>query len=208
MRKFEICISKAWSKYKWHITPLIILITSIVISLCLIANDVNKAPLSLSVLGSGFVIFQFWIREINIKRRREYDLRIHAYKELNDSIQIIFQIYNTYAPQKEDMDVKSLDSSMRNQINIIFQMLGRNIIFLFKNIEGRDEYNEINKILMTIINETNAFKNRVEKRISNKDESNGRILDREVWNQEMKKNLKQLYNSQNRFCRLLETYLT
>jgi hypothetical protein len=75
-----------WNKYKWHIFPFLIFVAAIIISLKLLSNDSSQIALSLTVLGAGFAIFQFWISEININRRKKYDLKYSLLKEYITSV--------------------------------------------------------------------------------------------------------------------------
>lgn len=75
-----------WGKYKWHIAPFAFFIVSIIISLIILYDDENKITLSLAILGSGFTIFQFWISEINKKRRMNFNIMLETFNEYIKSI--------------------------------------------------------------------------------------------------------------------------
>ena len=200
-------MNKFLSKYKWHIAPFVIFVASIVISLCILNNDPNKILLSLSILGVGFTIFQFWVSELNTKRRRDYNLKYQAYIELNNAIQNITDNYIIGMNQKENIDVQLLDSNIAMQVNRTFQILGSNINFLFKGIMKNKDYYEINIILNSILEVTSTYRNSIDKYTPDNEKNNGKYLDRRIWFEAMAKNLIELYNCQNRFCSLLESKL-
>lgn len=87
-------MNKIRSKNKRYIAPFGIFLTSVAISLCVINNEPTRITLSLSILGLGFAIFQFWVSEMNSENRKQYDIKLSIYKEYTKSINQFSTLFN------------------------------------------------------------------------------------------------------------------
>lgn len=140
-----------WLKYKWHITPFVILLSAIVVSLSILNSDSTKITLSLSILGSGFAIFQFWISEINIKRRREYDLKLSLYNQYIDKINSYRSNLFIKISIDSFVDINNLQYNITNsQLEIILFI--NSFSFFFKNTEIKTQKKELLLNQMSKIN--------------------------------------------------------
>ena len=81
-----------------------------------VGNEVRITGM-LASLVLGFGIFQFWINEVNIDRRRLYDFRHDAFKEFVRQIDDISEIMNYEMTGKEIQDLHLLLSLLMNNMN-------------------------------------------------------------------------------------------
>lgn len=163
----------SWCKKHEKIFPFLFFITIIIITyylfiynkLCL-KEDVKIAGL-ISTLGIGFAIIQFWVGEINANRRRLYDQKLIAYKEIQSKCNEITkdsndELYINYyrsvkTKRGEKISITELEQNLIT-INLSFKYtaLIETIRFYEHHLNfkvGQKEYNALSKIIKRIMYE-------------------------------------------------------
>ena len=194
-----------WSKYKWHIPPFIIFVIAIVISLCILANDAEKIALSLSVLGTGFAIFQFWIAEVNTNNRRKYDLRFLAIKEFNENSVLLISSIDKYRAVI-DIDIDEMCSEIAFRIDNLNASLGNSISILFPEIIDKIQYKNFLNIDLIISNITFQFRNNYFIG-GDKDASINNGIIKNDWNNDVYDKMLEFIKAKSELYELLKEYL-
>lgn len=194
-----------WYRYKWHIPPVMVFVIAIIISLCILANDEGKITFSLSVLGTGFAIFQFWVGEINTDKRRLYDLRFLSYREITDEINKIIELFNSDLPSNKCIDCENFHSSVLSISNRILVHIDLLNALVFKDIKIKNECTNLHNSLTQIVNNTEKFR---ENMLQNSNSTDKNKLNLQYkWNVSMMPILKEYSNAIDDFQDMLKSYL-
>jgi hypothetical protein len=158
----------------------------------------------------GFGIFQFWINEVNIDRRRLYDFRHDAYKEFVRQIDDISEILNYEMTGKEVQNLHLLLSRLMNNINRLNSAITMHGDFLFPGLHLSPEAKNMVRITEKILKRTEEFRLHCESAVKEENEiaRNFRLsTSRMQWHNEIGEYLKVFHNSKYPFYSLLNSYL-
>ena len=114
-------------------------------------------------LALGFGIFQYWLDEINTDRRKLYDLRYEAYKDLVFQIERISDALHIEMIGDEIGSVHNLLSRLIHYLNRINTTLAIGSDSLFPDLHVQPETKAVTGIVGNILTRTNEFKLEVEK---------------------------------------------
>jgi hypothetical protein len=158
------------------------------------------------LLGLGFGVFQFWITQLNAKKRRLLDLRYDSYKEFILLVDKISDTLNIEMTNTSPINIHGLISQLMNQVNRLSSSVNINKDYLFPGIHLKPEAMEIKTILETILRLTDEYRLNVEK--ASRDEKNiVEPLENIIWHNKIRDLLKELHNKKYEFYRVLRTYL-
>jgi len=176
----------------------------------LITDNEKRITCVFSLLALGFGVFQFWVNEINILRRRKFDLRYDAYKEIVFLIESISETLNAKMISKETTDVHGLLSKLMNQINNLSSIMNRNDNFLFPEILLTPESIKNQEVLQNIMSRTDELRINIEK-AAKLDEYNMKEFAETIakmnWHNEIRMYLIELNDNKYSLYSKLRTYL-
>lgn len=161
-------------------------------------------------LALGFGIFQFWVHEINIDRRKLYDLRYEAYKEFALQIERISESLHIEMTGDEVSSIHNLLSRLMNHLDRINTNIAVNSDFLFPGLHQKPETESIIRIVGKISTRTNDFRLKVEKATrEGKDISRDFMHshDRMRWHNDIRELLNELHTSKHNFYMILREHL-
>ena len=177
---------------------------------CEIITDNEKRITGIiTILGLGFGVFQFWINELNIERRKMFDLRYETYKEIVSSIESLTEAINKQMVSNEKIDAHSLVSVILNQVNRIASIKNMNNQFLFPKITDSIESKRNSEILEKIMMRTDQFRKGIEKaNDKEKDTMKDFIIstERMNWHNDIRKYLVDLHENKYEFYNRLRSY--
>jgi hypothetical protein len=160
-------------------------------------------------LALGFGIFQLWINEINIDRRKLYEWRYETYKEIVLQIDEISETLNLKMTGDEIGSVHNLVSRLMNHVNRINSAVAINSDFLFPDLQLKPETKSIVMIVENILTRTDEFRMKFE------DANQGgreiahdflQSMERMQWHNEIREHLTELHLNKYEFYRILRTY--
>lgn len=117
---------------------------------------------SISYLGFGFALFQFWFNHIISKERMVFELRYSTYKEIIKIIDTISETVNEELSAGQIIQAYDMLCKLTNQINKLASTLNECDQHLFINISKEKEAIRIMEIFDKIIRRTDKFRIAVE----------------------------------------------
>jgi len=161
-------------------------------------------------LALGFGIFQFWIQELNNERRKLYDMRYEAYKDLILQIERISESLQIEMTGDEIGSIHNLLSRLINHLNRINSTIAMSSDSLFPVLNIAPETKSVLGIVGKILAKTNEFRLKVEKANRQGKEIAWDFLqsqDRMQWHNEIGELLNELHTSKHYFYRILRDHL-
>jgi len=161
-------------------------------------------------LALGFGIFQFWIQELNNERRKLYDMRYEAYKDLILQIERISESLQIEMTGDEIGSIHNLLSRLINHLNRINSTIAMSSDSLFPGLNIAPETKSVLGIVGKILAKTNEFRLKVEKANRQGKEIAWDFLqsqDRMQWHNEIGELLNELHTSKHYFYRILRDHL-
>lgn len=160
-------------------------------------------------LSLGFGIFQLWINEINIDRRKLYEWRYETYKEIVLQIDEISETLNHKMTRDEIGSVHNLANRLMNNVNRINSAIAINSDYLFPDLQQKPETRSVAMIVENILTRTDEFRLKFE--VANQ---GGReiaqnflqSMERMKWHNEIREQLTELHLYKHEFYRTLRTY--
>lgn len=175
---------------------------------------VEEVPLQitgiLSTLGFGFALFQFGFKHITAERRRTFDLRYAAYKEVIMLVETITETINEELTATKILEVNDLLAKLTNQINRLSSTLNEYNYYLFLKITSTQESKKLEETTKKIIIRTDKYRAAVEKAISigNVEKNNFlETLEAMNWHNDVLKYLQELHQNKDKFYAKLREYL-
>lgn len=163
----------------------------------------------LSVLGLGFALFQFLFNHIATEKRRTFDLRYNAYKEIVSIIESIPESLNGQMTPNQILSIDNLVSNLMNQVNRFSSAMKEHDVFLFMNIKNLPESLKMKEIVEKILERTNVCKQGIEeasRQFDNSSKANFAGLVTMTWHNEMRDYLKELHEHKYKFYSKLREY--
>lgn len=176
----------------------------------LISDSDKRLAGIISLLGLGFGLFQFWINELNIERRKLFDLRFETYKEIILQIDSISENLNISMSSKKLGDIHGLVSLLMNKINRVSSLINMNKDFLFPGLHLKQEGKVIEEILVNILKRTDEYRIKIEKTGNEKNQVAKEfieIIEDMNWHNDIREYLKELHNKKYDFYKIIRTYL-
>lgn len=204
------------NKWKPYFFPIIFLILISILtwviffSFNIVSDNDKRITGIISILGLSFGIFQFWINELNIDRRKKFDLRYNTYKEIENLIELLTETINKRMIDSEKENIHSFLSSIMNQINRILSILNINDRYLFPEIFKQSEAIELKALLEKILNSTNSYRINVEKELREKSPDMReyyKYIESVNWHNDLRELLIDLHSSKLKFYKTLRGYL-
>lgn len=204
------------NKWKPYFFPIIFLILISILtwviffSFNIVSDNDKRITGIISILGLSFGIFQFWINELNIDRRKKFDLRYNTYKEIENLIELLTETINNRMIDSEKENIHSFLSSIMNQINRILSILNINDRYLFPEIFKQSEAIELKALLEKILNSTNRYRINVEKELREKSPDMReyyKYIESVNWHNDLRELLIDLHSSKLKFYKTLRGYL-
>jgi uncharacterized ubiquitin-like protein YukD len=204
------------NKWKPYFFPIIFLILISILtwviffSFNIVSDNDKRITGIISILGLSFGIFQFWINELNIDRRKKFDLRYNTYKEIENLIELLTETINNRMIDSEKENIHSFLSSIMNQINRILSILNINDRYLFPEIFKQSEAIELKALLEKILNSTNSYRINVEKELREKSPDMReyyKYIESVNWHNDLRELLIDLHSSKLKFYKTLRGYL-
>lgn len=195
-----------FKKFNQYIAPTVILSVFIVGAICIYNNTLERLPISISILGVGFAIFQFWVRELNIQRINFYDLKYRAICDFNDDGRDLMAIIDFHMSY-ERFDSSKILSDIVNKGNRLIARTALNVNILFPNISNSKEYKLYNSAINDIVIHTGKLKENEPKDLS-KDSLIVCEAFQKTWRKKMVTLEKQFYSVETDVYRLLYKDLT
>lgn len=164
----------------------------------------------LSVLGLGFALFQFWFNHITTEKRRTFDLRYNAYKDVIQLVDTIAETLNEELTATKIIEVNGLLTKLTNQINKLGSTMIEYNYYLFPKIADTAESKRLAEITEKIIRRTDKYRGAVEKAIvmGNVENNNFLVTIEAVnWHNDILKYFKELYEIKYKFYSKLREYL-
>jgi hypothetical protein len=161
-------------------------------------------------LALGFGIFQFWIQELNNERRKLYDMRYEAYKDLILQIERISESLQIEMTGDEIGSIHNLLSRLINHLNSINTTIAISSDSLFPDLHLAPETKSVLSIVGNILTKTNEFRLKIEKANRGGKEVAVDFLqsqDRMHWHNEIGVLLNELHTSKHYFYRILRDHL-
>jgi hypothetical protein len=161
-------------------------------------------------LALGFGIFQFWIQELNNERRKLYDMRYEAYKDLILQIERISESLQIEMTGDEIGSIHNLLSRLINHLNRINTTIAISSDSLFPDLHLAPETKSVLSIVGNILTKTNEFRLKIEKANRGGKEVAVDFLqsqDRMHWHNEIGVLLNELHTSKHYFYRILRDHL-
>ena len=160
-------------------------------------------------LGLGLGLFQFWLTEINNKRRQDFKLKYEVYKELTRTIQSITEILNTEMASGTDINPHGLVTSLLNLINQFQDVVKINDDFLFPGLQYKDSFKKLTTIAEAILVKADKLRKEIET-LENKDNPRnidlGKMALRMNWHNETRELLKNLHSQKYEFYKEVKKY--
>lgn len=198
-----------------YLLPIIFLIGIVLLtwilffSLELVSDNEKRITCVFAILALGFGVFQFWVNELNIERRKKFDLRYETYKEIVLLIESISETINIKMISKETIEAHGVLSKLINQINNLSSTMNRNNDFLFPDICKTPESKKNQKILENIILRTDKFRIGIENAAKH-DKYNMKEFAESIeemnWHNEIREYLKELHDNKYDLYKKLRTY--
>lgn len=202
-------------KYKRYIPPIIfiLLIALTTYYLFIYSNVVDDSEKRIAgiigLLGLGLGIFQFWVSEINNNRRKDFDLKYEAYKELTRTIQVITETLNREMTDSVDIDPHGLVTSLLNLVNQFNDTVKTNDDFLFPGLQSKSSFKKLAAITENILVRSDGLRKEFET-LNNKGTQQNvdfiKIFVRMNWHNETRELLKQLHSNKYSFYKDLKNY--
>ena len=161
-------------------------------------------------LALGFGIFQFWLNEINNERRKLYDMRFEAYKDLVLQIERISESLQIEMTGDEIGSIHNLLSRLINHLNRINTTIAISSDSLFPDLHLKPETKSVLNIVGNILAKTNVFRLKIEKANRQGKEVARDFLDsqdRMQWHNEIGELLDELHTGKHDFYRVLRDHL-
>jgi hypothetical protein len=161
-------------------------------------------------LALGFGIFQYWVDEINTDRRKLYDLKYDAYKDLVFQIERISDSLHIEMIGDEIGSVHNLLSHLIHYLNRINTTIAISSDSLFPDLQNQSETQSITSIVGNILTRTNEFRLDIEKANREGKEIARDFLhsvDRMRWHNEIEKLLNELHTRKHDFYRIMKDQL-
>lgn len=160
-------------------------------------------------LALGFGIFQLWINEINIDRRKLYEWRYETYKEIVLQIDEISETLNHKITRDEIGSVHNLANRLMNHVNRINVAIAINSDFLFPDLQHKPETRSIAMIAENILTSTDEFRLKFE--VANQGgieiaQNFLQSMERMQWHNEIREQLTELHLYKHEFYKTLRTY--
>ncbi len=124
----------------------------------LIEDTATEVIIAISVLGLGFGVFQLWFSEIKADRRRQWDIRYQAYKELIKATEVIPEVLNIEMGNSLESNPHGLISSLINITNNFHITVEANDELIFPGIKLNDNYTRLCVIIVKILERTNVLR--------------------------------------------------
>lgn len=131
----------------------------------------------ITLLGFGFTLFQFGYNNISTNKRRVFDLRYIAYKEVMPLIDAVGESLNEVMSSKKLLEVYGLLGKVTNQANKIGFTINEYDSFLFQGILSTKESIQINNMLKSIMVRCDNYKVNVSDAIRMGNVDNNNFLD-------------------------------
>lgn len=157
----------------------------------------------ISVSGLGFTLFQFGYNNTTTNKRRLYDLRYNAYKDIVLQVDTILDNININLSLRDSRDMQNFTTMLMNQMNRFSSIMSVNTYFLFQEINKTQEATSIKEVLSKILDSTETYKNKlIDEAKGNEALENIFLLN---WHNEMSKNVLELLNvSEEFYCKIRE----
>ncbi|MCC3155461.1 hypothetical protein Q3A66_20565 [Hymenobacter sp. BT770] len=164
----------------------------------------------LSFLGIVFGMTQFFITQINIRKKKFFDLRYSAYKEIVVKVESISQMVIEVMVSGENNEPHGLVSKLMNSGNE-FMLLNRlNTEYLFPGLTKKNSAIQVNSTLKQLLIRTDEFRKCVERVIINEENFKDDpvyIIEKMNWNNDMNGILRSLHQSRYQYYKDLRVYL-
>lgn len=160
---FEHYMSKK-NRYLPYLGPFLVLVTSIGLTWYLIfqrelfQDDVKKITATLSILGLGFSLFQFWFNEVKSKLERKFTLRYSAYQEIIELTEAVFETINSQITTKEPVNAYLISNQLMNQVNRLSLSININTSFQYDELDKTSESQQLQKTLEKILRRTEEYR--------------------------------------------------
>lgn len=209
-------------KFKSYIPPILFLIAVVALTyfIFIYAHFVDDSEKRITgiiaLLGLSLGIFQFWIREINNKKRRDFELKYEVYKEILKTIESIGQKLNIEMTNSE-INLHGLVSSLMNLINEFQDIVKVNDDFIFPGLQYKESFTRMRDITVSIIIRTGEFRKKFEelqRKIEDFSESGdhknwielGKMVERSNWHNETVDLLRKFYFYKQDFYKDMRSY--
>lgn len=206
-------LTKSMTKKLSYLFPILFLLIVtlltwyIFFSLDLISDNEKRLTGVIALMGLGFGIFQFWMSEINNDRRKNYELRFDAYKEIVSLIQSVSETINDAMTSKEIIEVHGLVGKIMNQVNRIDVIMHIYNDFLFAEIYETTESKKVLEILEKILRRTDQFRFDIEKAENyNNMKEFFEYIKKSDWHNEMREILKDLHKEKYNLFKKLRSH--
>lgn len=129
------------------------------------SKQITDIPLKvggvLSVIGSGFTLFQFGYNNITTNKRRLYDLRYTAYKEILQLVEKLAETLHEELGKAKRTKVDTLCFNVSNQVNRINSAITEYDSHLFPKLKVSDEAIKFIELIIQISSTTISFKTEI-----------------------------------------------
>lgn len=170
-----------------------------------IFTDNDKRIIGLiSYYGLIFGIFQFTINQINIRAKRNFELRISAYKEIIKLIETITQVLNEKLGTTDKFNFHGYVTRLLNLINEYTLFCKTNHEYLFPGVSKTNESQEVRKVLYDILETTDKFRKAIDEGKNDEIYESFKRID---WHNAIRQKLKDLHEKKYSYFKILRKFL-
>lgn len=158
----------------------------------------------ISYYGLLLGMFQFTINQVNIRAKRDFELRIAAYKEIVKLIETITQALNEKLGTSDKFSFHGYVTKLLNLINEYTLFCKTNHDYLFPGVSKTSESQEVRKILYDILETTDKFRKAID---DAKDDEIYEGFKRVEWHNTIRHKLKDLHEKKYSYFVILRKFL-
>lgn len=160
----------------------------------------------LSVLGLGFALLQFWFNHITTEKRRTFDLRYEAFKDIVKQVETVAETVSSALTTKYINEVKGFLSVLRIQILKLKSNIGVNDSYLFPMILESEESIVMQELMKKLMIRTDEYIRTIDN-IPPSTGVNPKInSESEKWQKEMAECLGEWHENKYKFYKKLREY--
>ena len=164
----------------------------------------------LSSVSFMFGVTQFLITQINIKKKKFFDLRYGVYKEIVAKVESISQMVTEVMVDEEQNEPHGLISKLMIKGNEFVLLNKLNEGYLFPGLTSKKSSIKINEIINDLLSRTDEFRHSVEAVVEDgkKYKNDGvYIIERMNWHNDVRELLRSLHKNSYDYYSDLQVYL-
>lgn len=175
----------------------------------IVTDNEERLTLLVAILAVTFGTIQFWISEINNKKRREFDLRYESYK---DFVLIIDSISETINQEmvNQTQNPHAIVSKLMNLINQFGSATKMNSDYLFSGMAKNKETVKVSDILEKILFRTDKFRKEIDDAVNKNPDPTSILLVTTIgqmnWHNDTREYLKELNSCKHSFYKIVRDY--